>query len=50
MYHEIPGASRYLFTASAYLGAGHNPLEVLHDKELHDALRIGDTDFVESLV
>ena len=50
MDHQVSCTGRDLFAVSAYLGAGHNPLEVLRDEELHDALGVGDTDFIESLV
>ena len=50
MDHQVSCTGRYLFAGSTYLGTGHNPLEVLRDEELHDALGVGDTDFIEGLV
>ena len=50
MDHEVSCTGRYFFAFSAYLGAGHNPLEVLRDEELHDTLGVGNADFIEGLV
>ncbi len=50
MQHQVPGAGWYFGSGAAYLGAGHDPLEVLRDEKFHDALRVWYADLIESFI